>query len=246
MSYILDALKKIEREKARKDRHSGMTNLSGELFSDDSSTNSRGSNVTRISAIIILVAMVTFGVTWYLLRGGDERKMPPQQTSTLPTAPSSTPVPAPVAPSVAPPFPPQVSSPVPSPALPTALPSVTVKPVQNQPAAVTEDPEEGENRGRRRSRIIRPQETAPAASQIQQPGIDSQVTPAPVDIKVSGIAWQEERRARRAVVNGYLLHEGSVIAGAKVTEILQDRVRFSQSGGKFEVSLVSAGMPVSK
>ena len=35
MSYILDALKKIEHEKAKKNRGAGMTSISGELFKDE-------------------------------------------------------------------------------------------------------------------------------------------------------------------------------------------------------------------
>jgi general secretion pathway protein B len=65
----------------------------------------------------------------------------------------------------------------------------------------------------------------------------------PADIKLSGIAYQDERRARRAVINGFLMQEGGVVSGAVITDILQDRVRFSLAGGRFELSLVSAGDP---
>jgi general secretion pathway protein B len=68
-------------------------------------------------------------------------------------------------------------------------------------------------------------------------------TPAPADIKLSGIAWQEERRARRAVVNGFLMQEGGIVSGARITEISADRVRFSQSGKTFEVPLTASGVP---
>ena len=67
---------------------------------------------------------------------------------------------------------------------------------------------------------------------------------APADIKLSGIAWQEERSARRAVVNGFLIQEGGVVSGAKITDIYQNRVRFSQSGKIFEIPLISSGVPV--
>ncbi|GAC1466137.1 MAG: hypothetical protein PVSMB11_01550 [Desulfuromonadaceae bacterium] len=60
---------------------------------------------------------------------------------------------------------------------------------------------------------------------------------APADIKLSGIAWQDERRARRAVVNGFLLKEGAVVSGAKIIDIQADRVRFSSSTGLFEIKL---------
>jgi hypothetical protein len=70
-----------------------------------------------------------------------------------------------------------------------------------------------------------------------------QTTAAPADIKLSGIAWQEEHRARRAVVNGFLMQEGGVVSGARITDIYQDRVRFTLSGKTFEIPLVSSAVP---
>ena len=54
-------------------------------------------------------------------------------------------------------------------------------------------------------------------------------------ITVSGIAWQDERHLRRAVINGSLVGEGVEIQGAKVVEIRENRVRFSRGGEIFEV-----------
>jgi len=70
-----------------------------------------------------------------------------------------------------------------------------------------------------------------------------QTIAAPIDIKLSGIAWQEERRARRAVVNGFLMQEGGLVSGARITDIFQDRVRFSLSGKVFEIPLTATGTP---
>jgi len=53
---------------------------------------------------------------------------------------------------------------------------------------------------------------------------------------VSGIAWQEERGLRRAVVNGVLAEEGSEILGARIVEIRENLVRFSRNGNVFEVN----------
>jgi general secretion pathway protein B len=70
-----------------------------------------------------------------------------------------------------------------------------------------------------------------------------QMVAAPADIMLSGIAWQDDRRARRAVVNGFLMQEGGVVSGARITEIFQDRVRFTLAGKYFEIPLTSAGFP---
>lgn len=58
-------------------------------------------------------------------------------------------------------------------------------------------------------------------------------------IAISGIAWQDERSLRRAVVNGSLVGEGAEVAGARVVEIGESRVRFSRGGRTFDVSYSS-------
>ena len=247
MSYILDALKKIEREKARKERHSGMANISGELFSEEPSTGNNRTSATKISFVIVLVALVTFGVTWYLFRDTNGRKMSRQQFAKSQTNPSSPQVSAPP-----PPMPPPLSAMPASPSVPpvastpTAIPLVSDPPVRSSSpvsGADSEEVDEEESTSTRRSQSQRSLNIAsPGKAQYQ----NNELMSAPADIKVSGIAWQDERRARRAVVNGFLLHEGSVISGAKITEIRQDRVRFSQGGRTFEVSLISTGMPLNK
>lgn len=61
------------------------------------------------------------------------------------------------------------------------------------------------------------------------------------NLVVSGIAWQEERGLRRAVVNGSLVGEGAEILGARIVEIRENRVRFSRGGSSFDVSYGGAG-----
>jgi len=63
---------------------------------------------------------------------------------------------------------------------------------------------------------------------------------APADISITGIAWQDERSLRRAVINGTLVGEGAEVAGARVLEIREDRVRLSRGGQVFEAAF-SAG-----
>ena len=63
---------------------------------------------------------------------------------------------------------------------------------------------------------------------------------ADTPIAISGIAWQEERGLRRAVVNGALVGEGAEVAGARIVEIRERSVRFSRGGRTFEVSYTSA------
>jgi general secretion pathway protein B len=84
-------------------------------------------------------------------------------------------------------------------------------------------------RGARRKQQIE----APASTRKQP----VQTVQAPADIKLSGIAWQDQHTARRAVINGFLLKEGSVISGSKIVDIQADKVRFSTPSGEFEIKL---------
>jgi general secretion pathway protein B len=95
----------------------------------------------------------------------------------------------------------------------------------------------------------------PSAAEDRQPRIESHESKPAIektddsvrsaggsftDLKVSGIAWQEDRADRRAVVNGALLGEGAAVEGARIVRIFQDRVRFSRSGETFEITIASS------
>jgi len=62
-------------------------------------------------------------------------------------------------------------------------------------------------------------------------------------LTISGIAWQDERELRRAVINGALVGEGAEVGGARVVEIKENSVRFSRNGQLFEV-LYSSAFPL--
>jgi len=59
----------------------------------------------------------------------------------------------------------------------------------------------------------------------------------PSSLRISGIIWSEEPARRVAVINGMTINEGSMIEGAKVVEILPTRVRFFQNNQSFEIPL---------
>jgi general secretion pathway protein B len=54
-------------------------------------------------------------------------------------------------------------------------------------------------------------------------------------ITVSGIAWQKDNSARLAVINGTTVAEGGMVEGARVQEILPDRVHFSFNNREFDI-----------
>lgn len=230
MSYILDALKKVEHEKTRKVSSGGMTSISGDLFLERVPLPSRGS-AGKIIAVIMIVALLSFAAAWFVFKGNSKKVAASKPAATTAvTAPAVSPIPpAPVQPAqIPPPSPPQQT---PQPASPPA--KAPAPPVVTQSTAAPSDDVEHvavtEKKSRRTSSTLpKPKKTA------------VQTIPAPADIKVSGIAWQEERTARRAVINGFLLQEGTTVSGAKILEIHPDRVRFTSPAGIFDLRMDGA------
>ena len=241
MSYILDALKKLEHEKSRKSRGDGMINISGALFENERAKPS-GPAGWKIVLAVTFAVLVTFAATWLLLSTGKVReKSVPRLAAPVPTTPSApqvTVVTVPV--SSAPPVVPVqqiplAAPPAPAPVTPVKVPDKLSKPQEavEQLEPSTDDDEDRASRKRARGR----------KGQVVVPA--DQTSAAPADIKLSGIAWQDDRRARRAVVNGFLMKEGGVVSGATITAIYQNRVRFSLSGKTFEIPLISTDVPAS-
>lgn len=219
MSYILDALRKVEHEKIKKSAPGGMTSIAGDLFHEPAQLPARAGMWWKIIALLLVASLVTFVGTWFLLRGIKTEKAPILSLA----APKSS------APAVAPPVPTALApAPILAPVVPA--PSATV-------AVTPEDDDEDVRPARRVQRS--PVQAVPPVAPIHMRPVPQSV-PAPSDIKLSGIAWQEQPSARRAVVNGFLLKEGAVVAGARVSDIMQDRVLFSGPSGRFELRLDSA------
>lgn len=216
MSYILDALKKIEHEKNKRARTDGRINITGDLFQERKQPAATAGK-WRIVAVIAAVALLACAGTWLLLMGAGMKS-----TARIPAAPPITPLVPPPSP-VAPP----VSPPIPAPTAQVAAPAVAAPVTQKTNETVADD--EAPREARRLKRAV-----APQTVNRKQP---EQTVQAPADMKLSGIAWQDERAARRAVINGFLLKEGAIVSGAKITEIRADRVRFQSAAGVFEIKL---------
>jgi general secretion pathway protein B len=235
MSYILDALKKLEHEKSRKSRGDGMINISGALF-DNERPKPPGAAGRKIALAVTAAVLVTFTATWLFFQTGKVRV----DTSTplaTPT-PKAPPVKTEIAPAtaVAPALPVQETPP----AVPAQVTAVrpSGKPENTQKVVV---PTSTSAEDAATALTIQELRKRQKERKGQAVSADMKIAP-PSDITLSGIAWQEERRARRAVVNGFLMQEGGVISGARITDIFQDRVRFSLSGKSFEIPLISSGI----
>ena len=222
MSYILDALKKIEHEKNKKAHPDGRISIAGDLFQERKQPVARAA-IWKLLALIAAASLVTFAVTWYLLQRNNKKSTAViRLAAPYPPAPVNPPVAAPALPVPVQPQATTVSGP---PAVPPSA-AVTVSPKSAETVADVDSSARDVKRSKKQIKAQSPP--------LKQSAQDVQV---PADIKLSGIAWQDERAARRAVVNGFLLKEGAVVSGAKIIDIQADRVRFSSSAGLFEVKL---------
>lgn len=217
MSYILDALKKIEQEKNRKARPDGRVSISGDLFQERRPPAVKA-GIWKIIVLIALASLVTGAGTWFMLHKEST------QSSTVLSPTVSLP-PVPVTPSV---MPPALQPQVPFIAAPTVA-QPAVAPVAVKSPETLADADSSVQKARRPVKKTKAQSPSPI--------LPAQTVPPPADIKLSGIAWQDEHTSRRAVVNGFLLKEGAVVAGAKIVDIKADRVLFSSPVGMFEIKL---------
>ena len=81
--------------------------------------------------------------------------------------------------------------------------------------------------------------TKPAQHAAKPPKAPVRITPFPL-LTVNGIALSDGEK-RKAIVNGMSVSVGSVIEGARVEDIQENRVRFSHGGKTFEISVGNSG-----
>ncbi len=237
MSVILDALKKLDREKAS--RGSGTANIAVEILRAD--LPGFGKRVPRYAAIALFTAFVTAAITYVVVvKGSFFPKPAPLPVMSPPVLKQEV---APVTPSAEPapgardeirPEPPKVYTPIRTgkPEAPlaegkghetkmkqSAVAKETALPVEKPrlPAEPAPQPVE-------RTRV--PAEAAPQASAKTLPSLN-----------ISAIVWYEEPSRRFAMINGLIVPEGAVVEGMKVEEIYPDRVRFLYQSQHLEIHI---------
>jgi general secretion pathway protein B len=236
MSTILDALRKTQSEQTVAKGQS-MTGTESLLVHRTASRHAVSSR-TLISVFCCLVLLALTG--WFLF-GPSQKTIPVKpirvQTATATPAPSAslqTPATIPAAPIAVVAPPPARPAQQMTPAQPSlkALPKpVSVAPVkQSQPSSTADDDSAGSPRTIRRSQ-------GGTTTPIPPAPVTPAVSSSPEGVKLTGIAWQDIRNMRRAVVNDLLVGEGAVIAGAKVLEIKPAMVRFEKGGIVYETAL---------
>jgi general secretion pathway protein B len=213
MSSILEALKKLEDEKAA--RRSGTGNLAGKVAG--AGRKPRTSPAWLIPGGMLAVAAVSILGTYALMSRAPSPRTAPARGETAPS-PAGEPAVTRL-PSVAAPVTDVLGSRRAAPRPEGRTPGHSVPP--RKAAAAPKAP----------AKHAPPVSTNPGKSIPASPG-----KPLP-ELTVAGIAWQKDTALRLAIVNGIPVREGGVVNGVTVREILPDRVRFSVNGKNFDLPL---------
>lgn len=225
MSLILDALRKMEQE--RRSRRGAANDLRPEVLRYRQA--SQGKEPARYPVLLVGAALLCLGIGAGVLLKGNRNEAPREETVAAAPAPQPAPaaLPAaslPVAPVVAP------AAPAVAPATPPVAAVAAPAPSAQDEATASARPKPA------RAGTSRP---APAEGEGGSPRETAAVQSGAPDIVISGIAYQDERRMRRAVLNGVLVGEGAEIAGARVVEIKETKVRLSRGGQTFDLPFSS-------
>lgn len=265
MSVILDALKKLDRENLL--RRSGAPNIAAEILRPDPPLPGRRIPMyivvialTAVAAAALTYAVVGFRSVFHSSPSAPARSpASPQQATSPPLDPGSLLKASPPALTNSPASSQQAASAASnSDSLPKSSPPAPANPPalnqQVAPAPVSPEPvrDVRSEMNRVPLKIQNPAENKKPEPSVNEEETDQDVTlesepptpqtptgPAtnPASLRLSAIVWHEDRSKRIAVINGSIATEGSVMQGVKVEEIYTDRVRLSQNGRLFELSL---------
>ena len=217
MSSILKALKKLEQEKVRR----------GDLAVDLALDIHRGARRQRYpwllpASLVILVLGCVVAAVWLLHSPAAEwiaagARPPVPVSPLLPRAPL-------------PPHPVSVNDPE----TVAANPQAPSQPLADAAAPATQTARRRNDRPQRPAqspgrRTPSPSRPAPGTAALAPPGA---VGPGSPGLQLSGIVWQQDPAARMAIIDDLPVMVGTEISGAKVLEILPDRVVLTANGKK--------------
>ncbi len=254
MSVILDALRKLDREKSS--RRKGTANIAVEILRPDLIHPGKRIPIFIVTVAVAAVAAaaITYGVMFEF--GFLSKSLPPATTTiTSPSqqaatasqesgVPSKLSIPAPVNPPAA------------SKQIPASVPRVPVRDAQEEVSRVppkVQSPVEKKDRAdakipveskspatpivdKKQSRDVIPKEVDATPKKTAEPTPNiSAITPT--SLRVSAIVWYDDPSRRFAMINGIMATEGSSVEGMKVVEINPTSVRLLHDGEYFEISM---------
>ncbi|GFO55084.1 hypothetical protein GMSM_20910 [Geomonas sp. Red276] len=163
--------------------------------------------------------------------------------AVAPAAPAAAPAPVPAAVAPATAVAPVAAKRAPAPSAKSAGP---VKVAAKQPVAKVATAAQPAPRTAAATKAVRPG-TSRSTAAVQPAAVPLQLAPvAPVpaaaepprpELRVTGIAWQNNSESSAAIVNGRMLQQGGSVDGYRIEKIFEDKVRLSGKGGTVEVPL---------
>ncbi|HTY20060.1 MAG TPA: hypothetical protein VMC44_00355 [Geobacteraceae bacterium] len=225
MSFILKALKKVEKEKSA--RRKGEVPISEAILSPDRPSLLSAHNYHKIWIISLLLFVVACMGMFILLKA-PSHVVQQKQKGDGPVSPR---------PNAPPPnrefFGEEKS---PSPATTVITDEVPVQDRTATPATAAASVK-GDNL--RPVALVKSTKSPKRKISIagNSPTNELTLVAPPTSLIVNGIALQDDPGESIAVVNGQIVKRGMTVEGAQVKRIFLDRVRFSGNGGEFEVHL---------
>ena len=218
MSVILDALRRLDREKSS--RRGGTANIAVEILRPDQSRP--GKKLSPYVAAVSLTAIAAAAITYVLMSepGSLPKPLPPVSVSH--PAPIQGPAPAQVSPELVHNAQNEISR----------VPQKIESPVGNKPTETSSGEKKVE-------RNVTSEETDTTQRSTKKTFEYTQTGPVatPPSLAISAIVWYEDPSKRFAMINGMISTEGSFIEGVKVVEINPTSVRFLHNGQYFEIPI---------
>jgi general secretion pathway protein B len=218
MSVILDALRKLDREKSS--RRNGTVPIAVEILRPDLSRP--GKKIPLYIAAVSLMAIAAAAITYVLVSapGFLSKSSPPVPVSLPPSSQQATPAPLsrePVRDAQD-----EVSR----------VPPKIETPAGSQPTEISSGEKETN-----RNVISEEANVAPENTKKTVEHAPTGSTATPPSLKISAIVWYEDPSKRFAMINGTITTEGSSVEGVKVVEINPTGVRFLHNGQYFEIPI---------
>jgi general secretion pathway protein B len=218
MSIILDALRKLDREKSS--RRSPTADIAVEILRPDLSRP--GKKVPLYIAAASLAAIAAAAITYILVSETRVLLKPsPPAPVSLP-APSQQATPAPLSPEPVRDAQDEISR----------VPPKIESPTGSKPTETSSGEKKAERNALSEEANVAPENTKKPAEHTPA-GSDA----TPPSLKISAIVWYEDPSKRFAMINSIMATEGSSVEGVKVVEINPTSVRFLHNGRYFEIPI---------
>jgi general secretion pathway protein B len=221
MSVILDALRKLDREKSS--RRSGTANIAVEILRSDQFRP--GKKIPLYAAAVSLTAVVAAAITYVLMSEPGFLPKPSQPVPMSHPASIQQAIPAPLSREPIRNVQDEISP----------LPQKIENPVGSKPTEAASGEKKVEQV--ERNVILEETDTTHGSTKKALEHVQTGPATAPPSLAISAIVWYEDPSKRFAMINGMISTEGSLVEGVKVEEINPTSVRFSHNGQYFEIPI---------